>query len=952
MAKTVAMGCRGLLTAPAPLTVPHASAAMRKAENVMLGRTGFLEPRFGFKRDAAEITATSPGAAYRVRTLIPVRKQSLSGRELLIVSSDGADWVWKWGNDTLVDMLRESSGEPEPFDVNLADHRYALARGNLYVTTTNGIRKLTSESDADADKPMHAVGQPSWVIVSNAPTWLPTGRAVAYRVLIRRTDANGYVIRTAPCAWTRVQNGEGADRSVSLNVPLASYELVPPEQYGYVVAGDVVEVYRSLHVASAGDPADDTFYAMEVTLVAGDIDIGRVTIIDTIAEADLGAACYINAGQDGAEKSNEAAPCALDVANFRECMWYGNTVGPHTVDSALKHTSVTSATQLGFHTVIGTVTFPGSTVTAIASTANLQPGMAVTDGVIQPTAPGTTNVGVNAHILTVDSGTQITLTVPNILGGAGVTLNCFDKVTVGSTSVYAGNATFAPNETYGTFLVGASAPSTLRDTAVSLAFMLSFKSAVVMCSAIELPLTRSIGLLLREKKPSAAGTAFTLTSSKPDSFSPALGAGGVTSTRDARRNGLMWSKTRLPEAVPYVNFLTIGAEQMRILRLVPLRDSLLVFKDDGIFRVSGSAPDGWRVDAIEADTRLLVPDAVATMDNSAFAFTDRGMVEVTEHGVRDIGGPFVGPGLKWVQERLKTGFNSYSQRAGVFAVAHPRRGFVAFSLPMQTVAHGEGFGATNTQTWAVYWPGSEAWTTWIMRVDTDGNEGVRCAAWDDGQSAMYISEGTAAWGVRKERTEENAADSCLDDTHAITISGTSGSVTISVSAFDGWVPVAGDIIAQGAFRARVNSYVGADVNVDSNEVFVASASTAYEGAVVDLEWMPVTRGFDDSGQFVEATIQFHGMALGVPNSSVSGPRIRIGGSNDRSTAPTTFANIVNISLDTDDFYPQRPVRAWLQRELQRGNMLIMRMQIQGVAAYYGLQGVAVVYEEGGSRVWR
>ena len=70
---------------------------------------------------------------------------------------------------------------------------------------------------------------------------------VAYRVIWRRKDANGNVLRSSPSPRFVMRNGTGVANDVDITVT------VPTE----IIAGDTAEVYRSDAIAFATAPPND-----------------------------------------------------------------------------------------------------------------------------------------------------------------------------------------------------------------------------------------------------------------------------------------------------------------------------------------------------------------------------------------------------------------------------------------------------------------------------------------------------------------------------------------------------------------------------------------------------------------------------------------------------------------------------------------------------------------------
>jgi len=105
----------------------------------------------------------------------------------------------------------------------------------------------------------------------------------------------------------------------------------------------------------------------------------------------------------------------------------------------------------------------------------------------------------------------------------------------------------------------------------------------------------------------------------------------VSSENETKPNRIYYSKAYQPEAVPVANFFDVGAEDKAILRIIPLRDSFFVFKEDGLFRISGdSAP--FQLNLFDSSFIVTAPDSVTVSNNVVFAWTTQGIQSLTEGG--------------------------------------------------------------------------------------------------------------------------------------------------------------------------------------------------------------------------------------------------------------------------------------------------------------------------------
>ncbi len=104
------------------------------------------------------------------------------------------------------------------------------------------------------------------------------------------------------------------------------------------------------------------------------------------------------------------------------------------------------------------------------------------------------------------------------------------------------------------------------------------------------------------------------------------------SDNDRKPNRLYYSKISQPEAVPILNYVDIGAEEKAILRIFPLRNSLFIFKEDGLYRLSGaSAP--WDIQLFDSTCVMNAPDSIGVVNNFLCLWTTKGISSVSEVGV-------------------------------------------------------------------------------------------------------------------------------------------------------------------------------------------------------------------------------------------------------------------------------------------------------------------------------
>lgn len=104
------------------------------------------------------------------------------------------------------------------------------------------------------------------------------------------------------------------------------------------------------------------------------------------------------------------------------------------------------------------------------------------------------------------------------------------------------------------------------------------------------------------------------------------------STNDRKINRVFYSKRQQPEAVPLVNFLDVGASDKAILRIIGIRDSVFVLKEDGVYRISGEISP-FTLQLFDSSYILLAPESAVTLNNNICAWTSQGIATINESGV-------------------------------------------------------------------------------------------------------------------------------------------------------------------------------------------------------------------------------------------------------------------------------------------------------------------------------
>lgn len=112
----------------------------------------------------------------------------------------------------------------------------------------------------------------------------------------------------------------------------------------------------------------------------------------------------------------------------------------------------------------------------------------------------------------------------------------------------------------------------------------------------------------------------------------------VNSTNNVNVNRIYYSKLQEPDAVPLLNYFDVGDSDKPIIRIFPLRESLFVFKEDGVWRVSGTAAP-FTLELFDSSCRLVCADSLALVNNTLFGYTKKGISAITETGISTVSTP-------------------------------------------------------------------------------------------------------------------------------------------------------------------------------------------------------------------------------------------------------------------------------------------------------------------------
>jgi len=315
------------------------------------------------------------------------------------------------------------------------------------------------------------------------------------------------------------------------------------------------------------------------------------------------------------------------------------------------------------------------------------------------------------------------------------------------------------------------------------------------------------GKILLEER-AIGGAVFSITASNGAAFNPTLPASGTTisSTNEESKNRIYVSKFQQPEAVPTANYIDVGSADKNIYRVIALRDSVFIFKEDGVFRLTGESLENFAVSLFDVTVILTAPETAVPFNNQIYAYTTQGVVAISDTGSAIMSRPIE------VDLLPITTYPNFS--SVTFGVAYNSdRKYILFVQTKSTDTY-------PTQAY-VYNAISNQWTTWVM------NRG--CGIVNSADDKLYLGDATSGF-VYQER-KSYTLDDYVDGEAFVTIVSSSGTTVTLTSTADA---VVGFQLYQAVGISNIVEIV------DAVTITVADVIAWAPGSAAVLEPIPTT----------------------------------------------------------------------------------------------------------------
>ena len=525
---------------------------------------------------------------------------------------------------------------------------------------------------------------------------------------------------------------------------------------------------------------------------------------------------------------------------------------------------------------------------------------------------------------------QLNITMLAVGGSSGVAVG--DTLTVAGTT-YTGAA--AENvATLNFVVVTTGSPSqNINDTCLSLIRVVNQNATNTQVYAFYQSTPLSLpGQMLFEERVLGGGTYSATASAHGSAYSKPLPTSGtaVSSSNNVNLNGLMYSKTQIPEAVPIGNIFYVGSASKRILRIIPLRDSLFILKEDGVYRLTGQTPANFTVDLLDNTAFLIAPESAVTLNNKIYALTTQGVVEIVDNGVSIISRPIENVLSNLFQTSLTTLKNVS------FGIGYEsERKYILFI--------NTNSGDTVANQAFVYNYITKSWTRWT-RTQTHGIVLIS-------EDKLYCADPLSN-NVNQERKTGTYQD-YSDEALPVNINSYIG-VTLTLNDVSN--VVVGDSIYQSLSLVSIVTAINpanSTVTVTDITFWTVGGASLLKSIPCLLQWVPAFAG--NAGtlkHWREATLllkqnYFNTASLNF-YSDVSGgvEVVTFPGLSGAGWGRFTWGNGALWGGVANTL----PIRTYIPREKQRCDLLSVQFACQNTWARFAVEGLSLVLNPGSSRV--
>lgn len=816
---------------------------------------------------------------------------------------------------------------------NFADNVTATTGGGTTVTVTNNSHGLFT-------------GQ--YISVSDAAGFTtPVNAEGTYQVTVTGVNTFTYVAGAAP-------GGNGT----------IDYIIASPVRLEGTIPSEVstalpwfFQIYRSSIQDVAVGVLSDFKLAVQRNLTSSEISAKIFFFDDTTPDILLGAELYTNENsREGELQANYRPPLTEDMTLFNNQAIYANCTSRQLIDiSVVDPTDLgggdyieakidattrryVARTGVGNQTVPAVVTSPGVAL-QVNYTAH---GMLDGDTIyVANVVGGTLAAGTYYVVASAANAFEISLTSGGAsIARAGENSLEFQGVTNGTNPVFhlSQSSSFA---------------TSLRDTAEGIVKAFNRDPSSLIYSQYASGITDVPGRMRFQAKgfvdpiyfrANGTGEGNAFFPVFPDSFASGT---QVFSTNEEQPHVFFVSKIAEPEAVPLLNFIPVGAKNKEILRVHALRDSIIVLKKDGVFRVTGDNVNNFNVTILDSTISVIAPSSSAVLNNQVVFLSNQGVCLVTESSVQ-----IISRAIEDVIQPILGQANISMVTSGC-AYESERLYLLTTSMPNDT-------DATVVYAYNIL---TDSWTTWTTLFSQ--------ALVGPGDVLYYISLDN---DLQKERKKQTKLDYTGQNYGATVSNVASDGLSCDIALPSGVTPEAGDVLVKNDVINKIQD----DPVLVSGTTFTVTFATAsnlansdvvflYSRYICKIKFTPFHAGLvgrvKHFGQMMmnlrnesmtRLYITFFGDTIGGSELTTWESPLTAAGSTGWGQFPWGFepwgqTNTIDLTQGTR---PGPIVRIWVPRFQARNTFIQAYLEHKEAAEPFGIQALSYAVRAYGERASR
>lgn len=771
---------------------------------------------------------------------------------------------------------------------------------------------------------------------SNGSVAVPDGEYVATRI-----DANNFSINTA-AVLSSVPTGVTALNFGIRNAPKLVWTLPSGVDTTFIY-----RIYRTdASISDTVEPDESTLQLIEeLNVSSANVSAGYIEYTDNVDDLFKTTYLYTNPNTgEGIGEANFQPPVSRDIALFKNHLFlsYPTTFYSYSL-SLIRSAAATFSNgdyidviQLDYLKTCTSATWQSGTTVryAVSAVTNFQVGQYV----LFTSFANAANNG--KFIITAVNATTIDCT------NAGRTDASLNESAVTCSAYPLRRYTAAAAASYNTakggdFLLStgsASVATNINATARSICTTIN-RDTYANCYCSYVSSSQSLpGQMFAYGRIISNSFAFQANDADTSAnFSPALPT-TVTDltelgTNSVYPNGIYISKANEFEAFPLASFILVGSKDAAIQRIMPLKNSLIIFKEDGIFSLRGSTRDDFSVIPLDMSVACNAVESIQDLNGALYCMSSDGVVMVTETNV-SIVSRNIEPLLTSIFTDADFSGSTYSTK-----VEDERLYMVTTITPNN--------GAATTYVYNVI---TDVWTTSTILY----KYGILKKS-DNTHYAITTSD-----SIVKMRKLSTKLDFCDESATVSSISSVTSN-SLSCTVISPLTLTAGDVLVFSDTINRIESVSGSVCTFTNNINFTASDLPVHYKAITSLVTFSPLVGEENN------LYQFQELSLHLRNQSCSSLDIGfISDANERdlqtwnNSAVTGgwgelpwgsfewgLSETTTIDLKT---YSNDPVRVFVPIECQYSTWLQPRISHSQAAESINLQGLGLQVRKVSNRV--